>query len=256
MDFKLGMRVKCIKAYDGKAEAVGKVGTIIGGSSTGFFSVEFDDYISGHDSPGIEEKIRPGKQGHCWNISNPEEYLQILGETSSVKEAPLKKGDRVVCIKIHDGKDEIVGKVGTIIYLLSNGEGVCVEYDENIGGHDGPGTGRGKLGHCWVCYARGEKIFKFLQRIDSAPKEQENENKEEVIMAVINKIETRYYINDSEVQNYSVQDQASFISGTQARIDELSKLPLSTAAIEAEVARLKADMRTAVELFNKYGVQK
>lgn len=63
----------------------------------------------------------------------------------------FKVGDKVRAIKcIAYAK---VGALGTVIgaYMRDNVQHFCVEFDENIGGHDGNGIkgARGKKGHCW-----------------------------------------------------------------------------------------------------------
>lgn len=62
-----------------------------------------------------------------------------------MKTKKYKIGDRVKCTKEYDDKSEIVNKLGNINELCDNGE-VCVEFDKNIGGHNGDD---GKDGHCW-----------------------------------------------------------------------------------------------------------
>lgn len=68
----------------------------------------------------------------------------------------FKVGDRVRAIEAHDGKEEIVGKIGTIRRI--NTYSYLVEFDENINGHDGDGT---KNGHCWNC---AEDVLKPVYR--------------------------------------------------------------------------------------------
>lgn len=67
----------------------------------------------------------------------------------------------------------------------------------------------------------------------------------------ISKVETKHYVNGTEVSTISLTEQIELIKGTQARIKELEDLSISTTAIEAEKKRLKEDLAKAVELFNK-----
>lgn len=60
-----------------------------------------------------------------------------------------KIGDRVRCVKSHQGNDKIVNKNGRIIEIGPSRENVTVEFDEFIGGHSGNSCG-GKSGHCWI----------------------------------------------------------------------------------------------------------
>lgn len=58
MKLKIGDKVKCIKAYDGKKEAVGKNGTVI--AHNGYIiCVQFDKNINGHNGNGYGS----GKKG-------------------------------------------------------------------------------------------------------------------------------------------------------------------------------------------------
>ena len=57
----------------------------------------------------------------------------------------FKVGDRVRCIKANWGRLK-VGDLGTIV-VRQNPDSNCVEFDRDVGGHDGDGAG--KFGHCW-----------------------------------------------------------------------------------------------------------
>lgn len=54
-------------------------------------------------------------------------------------------GDRVRAIDEYMGKQEIIGKTGTVI--TADSVDITVEFDNNIKGHDGGGVG--KYGFCW-----------------------------------------------------------------------------------------------------------
>lgn len=65
----VGMRVRCIKDYEGKA--VGLLGTIV--AVDPYIAVEFDKHICGHTGRGH------GKSGHCWEFpKNYTAYLQPI----------------------------------------------------------------------------------------------------------------------------------------------------------------------------------
>jgi hypothetical protein len=57
----------------------------------------------------------------------------------------MKIGDRVKVIAECDGKKSIIGQIGTIISI---GQRVNVQFDNNICGHNGNGIG--KVRHCWL----------------------------------------------------------------------------------------------------------
>lgn len=88
--FNIGDRVRCIKSYD-KQATVDQLGTIIG-ITIGTVTVEYDIDIRGHE--GLGSVV--GRAGHCWNYSNPPEYLV------HVDEAKHKSKDEVKIIKPTD----------------------------------------------------------------------------------------------------------------------------------------------------------
>ena len=45
----------------------------------------------------------------------------------------FKAGDRVKCIAVHDGNQNIVGQTGTVRYATSASGGVAIEFDNNVG---------------------------------------------------------------------------------------------------------------------------
>jgi hypothetical protein len=59
----------------------------------------------------------------------------------------FKVGDRVAGSGTFDGRD-IDGKLGTVKHLFRTGD-LGIEFDDNIGGHDGFFAWNGKPGHCW-----------------------------------------------------------------------------------------------------------
>lgn len=76
----------------------------------------------------------------------------------------MKKGDRVKLIEGSAGASGNVGYIGTIISDPEDGgESVCVEFDLNIGGHNGNSFDfEGENGHCWwVSKERLELLTKW-----------------------------------------------------------------------------------------------
>ena len=58
----------------------------------------------------------------------------------------FRVGDRVIAIEAVDGKHELIGKSGTVIYLRGSTV-VSVDFDESFSGGHNEG-GRGRDGHC------------------------------------------------------------------------------------------------------------
>jgi len=50
--FQVGDRVRCVAAYDGKHEAVGRIGTVHAIMKNGNVGVKFDENINGHHLDG------------------------------------------------------------------------------------------------------------------------------------------------------------------------------------------------------------
>lgn len=61
---------------------------------------------------------------------------------------PFNVGNRVRCIYEVDFNDRVMGQLGTIRYI--EGEIIGVEFDENIGGHEGIHGGM-PYGYGWDC---------------------------------------------------------------------------------------------------------
>ena len=59
--FKIGDRVKCLKAYDGNHYIIGQEGTVILKEGR-YIVVEFDEEVEGHDGRGEGEDL------HCWEF--------------------------------------------------------------------------------------------------------------------------------------------------------------------------------------------
>lgn len=77
-NFKVGDRVRCIKAHDGNSNIVGQRGTVRSvASSLNIVAVEFDNYVNGHCllTPHL------CKQGHGWNVAA--EKLELIPNPKS-----------------------------------------------------------------------------------------------------------------------------------------------------------------------------
>lgn len=81
----------------------------------------------------------------------------------------MNVGDRVVAINIMVESTLLDGESGTIIQIFDN-DMILVEFDNDVGGHDGGGMG--EYGHCWYLYSenvqplrrcRGEDLLKILE---------------------------------------------------------------------------------------------
>jgi len=69
----------------------------------------------------------------------------------------FKKGSRVfVCDEMYDS-EHLMGHHGTILSKKRNDTQYLVEFDNDIGGHDGDGSRvKGMPGHCW--WINGEAL--------------------------------------------------------------------------------------------------
>lgn len=86
--FKVGDRVRCIKEFDWRTEAVGKIGTVIEVKDN-YYSVQFDENINGHS--GFGERVK-GIKGCCWCFDP--EYLEI----APINQAPENKTETMLSI--------------------------------------------------------------------------------------------------------------------------------------------------------------
>lgn len=120
--FKIGDRVKCIKAYDGK-NTLGKLGKVIG-TNHGNYGVEFDDNIDGH-SCSINGN---GKNGHCWNFPMKGNYLELVKEEVKL-ELVVNKPKTETIVITNDGKTTTAtlrnGKT-----VLNKATSICCPTDE------------------------------------------------------------------------------------------------------------------------------
>ena len=76
----------------------------------------------------------------------------------------LSIGDRVRCYKVSDGK-KLVGKSGVVINVRRDYSVVCVEFFDDIGGHDGQSRARaGVMGHCWWVSPKNLRKGRFTRK--------------------------------------------------------------------------------------------
>ena len=62
----------------------------------------------------------------------------------------FKVGDRVKCIEAVGGNENIVGKIGTIVYIGTSEPSISISFDDAVDGHDC--LGRCAAGHGWYVY--------------------------------------------------------------------------------------------------------
>lgn len=88
IEFKVGDRVKCIKSFMMREEAVGKFGIIkyITDKSQERVGIEFDEFIEGHDGWGR------GKDGYYWEFKDAfkKKYL-VLQDDITINETEIEK---------------------------------------------------------------------------------------------------------------------------------------------------------------------
>lgn len=119
--FSVGDKVKCIRVYDNKEEALGKIGKIIDTSKAGnYYTVQFDEAIDGHSGmyKGVE-----GKNGYCWCFKP--DYLELVKPDP---EPAFKVGDRV---RVIGGTHK--GMIGIIKEIPSDAT-IAVQYTEKLTG--------------------------------------------------------------------------------------------------------------------------
>lgn len=74
--------------------------------------------------------------------------------------AEIKVGTRVICVKAWDGNERAIFEVGTV-FKIDTDSSYLVEFDRDIGGHDGDGLH--KDGHCWCFYPEdNHEILEYL----------------------------------------------------------------------------------------------
>jgi hypothetical protein len=99
----------------------------------------------------IKERLGECDPNWYWSDDMMECLVEDAPEPKK-EDSPMrfKVGDRVKAIEEVDCKDEIINELGTIIFVKETScNPYLVEFDNEIGGHDG--DKRGKFGHCWWC---------------------------------------------------------------------------------------------------------
>lgn len=151
--FNLGDIVECVYSLDNSL-IIGQIGRIIGECifREECYFVEFERFVDGHDANGR------GRKGHCWSC-----LASHLRMVEALNESAFNVGDRVICVAPHASIIDysIKGKVGTIIGHSIYRKVPLVEFDENVGGHNGRcrAERNGKDGHCWYCRDKELEIF-------------------------------------------------------------------------------------------------
>ena len=133
---KVGDRVECVK--ENRYADTEEEGVVIDiGNSCMPYLIEWDNYVGGHNGNG------KGKDGYCEWVA--EGNIKVIEKTVA-----LDIGSRVECIE--NFQFAKVGEKGTILsnfFDKKYKEPYLIEWDNNVGGHDG--EGKGKRGHCeWI----------------------------------------------------------------------------------------------------------
>ena len=136
--------VVCVRPCHSNVCVLGERGTVICKDpyALNAYIVEFNAFVDGHDADGR------GRNGHCWSCD-----AQNLRLVDRVKPSKFNVGDRVKCVTTREGESLKGGKVGTVIAHSIVKKVPLVEFDENVGGHNGRyrAERNGKDGHCWYC---------------------------------------------------------------------------------------------------------
>ena len=91
---KVGDRVKTNSDFFGNSKIVDKIGTIIMiNHDNSVCSVEFDDYIDGHDAGGY------GTYGHCWGVP-----MRFLEHANTDRKIVITTDGKTTTAKMYDGK--------------------------------------------------------------------------------------------------------------------------------------------------------
>jgi hypothetical protein len=70
----------------------------------------------------------------------------------------FQAGQRVRALGVNPMTKAKIGDTGTIIGMFCNLP--VVEFDRDIGGHDGSSTAKGKDGHCWLMEPHWVEVIK------------------------------------------------------------------------------------------------
>lgn len=122
----------------------------------------------------------------------------------------FKVGDRVKCIKAHDGNSTIVGKTGTVCAVVDELNVVAVKFDEYVNGHDLQAGCRCKYGYGWNVAA---------EKLELIPRPKSKHDPKIIIYRQGDKTFAKYVVDKSVVAETcatcSPEDTFSFITGAQ-----------------------------------------
>jgi hypothetical protein len=148
----------------------------------------------------------------------------------------FKIGDRVKCIAVHDGNQNIVGQTGTVRYAISASGELAIEFDNNVGGHALTSTLKCERGHGW--YVAAEKLVLIPK-----PKH----DLKIIIYRQGNKVFAKYVVDKRMVAETcatcSPEDTFSVFTGAQIALARLSQ------PYDAKPAILKEALDKALENF-------
>lgn len=122
----------------------------------------------------------------------------------------FKVGDRVKCIKAHDGNSTIVGKTGTVCAVVDALNIVAVKFDEYVNGHDLQAWYRCKYGYGWNVAP---------EKLELIPKPKSKHDPKIIIYRQGDKTFAKYVVDKSVVAETcatcSPENTFSFITGAQ-----------------------------------------
>ena len=102
--FKIGDRVKAVAGYGRNPNIAEKIGTVIMiNHNNSVYSVEYDEYIDGHDAGGY------GSYGYCWNHK-----LQDLEHACEDNKIIVTLNSKTATAKLYNGKKLV--KASEVIY--------------------------------------------------------------------------------------------------------------------------------------------
>lgn len=116
-EFKVGDRVRCVKANWGKLK-VGDLGTVIDVKEDGAAGVEFDNEVGGHDCYG------KGKDGHCWWQRKHE--IELVKEEPKPEPTPEPTPIIVnITVNLYENACWYCRKGGLVDLYLAGAMGIC-----------------------------------------------------------------------------------------------------------------------------------
>jgi hypothetical protein len=98
--FKVGDRVKCIRAVANNKYVIDKIGTIVEVDITNKFGVEFDEYVHGHFCSLGSNRIHKG--GHCWWCKESDLVKVVCSE-----KIVITTDGKTTTAKMYDGKEVV-----------------------------------------------------------------------------------------------------------------------------------------------------